>query len=118
MDTNLKNKTLYKSNKNKMLDGVCAGIGEYLDIDPNVIRLAFVVLCIFAFGGLIAYIVAAIIVPRAPEGYDPKAAADTKPHTHAAEKTASAGTTTDETSADTSDSVADDAPPTDTPTML
>ena len=73
MDTNLKGKKLYKSNKNKMLDGVCAGIGEYFDIDPTVVRLAFVVLCIFAFGGLIAYIVAAIIVPRAPEGDAPKA---------------------------------------------
>lgn len=72
MDTNLKGKKLYKSNKNKMLDGVCAGIGEYFDIDPTVVRLAFVVLCIFAFGGLIAYIVAAIIVPRAPEGDAPK----------------------------------------------
>ena len=67
-------KKLYKSNKNKMLDGVCGGIGEYFNIDPTLVRLAFVALCIFAGGGLIAYIVAAIIVPRAPEGYDPQAA--------------------------------------------
>ncbi len=65
-------KKLYKSNKNKMIDGVCGGIGEYCNIDPTLIRLAFVALCIFAGGGLLAYIVALIVIPRAPEGYDPK----------------------------------------------
>ena len=77
MDTNLKGKKLYKSNKNKMIDGVCAGIGEYFDIDPTLVRLAFVILCVFAGGGILAYIVALIIIPRAPEGYDPKAAETT-----------------------------------------
>ena len=65
-------KKLYKSNKNKMIDGVCGGIGEYCNIDPTIIRLVFVALCIFAGGGLLAYIVALIVIPRAPEGYDPK----------------------------------------------
>ena len=98
MDTNLKGKKLYKSNKNKMLDGVCAGIGEYFDIDPTVVRLAFVVLCIFAFGGLIAYIVAAIIVPRAPEGDAPKAAsAEPKTDEHSATANADPNGTSSET---------------------
>lgn len=71
-------KQLYKSNQNKVIDGVCGGIGEYFDIDPTLVRLAFVLLCIFAGGGLLVYIVALIIIPRAPEGYDPKtASADT-----------------------------------------
>lgn len=81
MDTNLKGKKLYKSNKNKMIDGVCAGIGEYFDIDPTLVRLAFVILCVFAGGGILAYIVALIIIPRAPEGYDPAAEAKTEPKT-------------------------------------
>ncbi len=66
-------KKLYKSNKNKMIDGVCGGIGEYFGIDPTLVRLAAVVLCVFGGGGLIAYIAALIIIPRAPEGYDPAA---------------------------------------------
>ncbi len=66
-------KPLYKSNKNKIIDGVCGGIGEYFGIDPTLVRLGFVGLCVLAGGGLLAYIVALIIIPRAPEGYDPTA---------------------------------------------
>lgn len=66
-------KKLYKSNRNKMLGGVCGGIGEYFGVDPTLVRLAFVALCILAGGGLIAYIIALIIIPEAPAGYEPKA---------------------------------------------
>ena len=59
-------KKLYKSNSNKMIDGVCAGIGEYFDIDPTLVRLAWVLFSFLGGSGLIAYIVAAIIVPRRP----------------------------------------------------
>ena len=55
-------KKLYRSNTNKMLCGVCGGVAEYINIDPTVIRLLWVV-----FGctgiGLLAYIVAAVIMP-------------------------------------------------------
>lgn len=56
---------LYRSDTNKMVAGVCGGIGEYFDIDPTLIRLAWVVISIplAFFGGIIAYIVAAIIIP-------------------------------------------------------
>lgn len=56
---------LYKSDTNKMLSGVCGGIGEYFNIDPTLIRLAWVILSVptALFGGLVAYIVAAIIIP-------------------------------------------------------
>ncbi|MBQ2715648.1 MAG: PspC domain-containing protein [Clostridia bacterium] len=60
------NKKLYKSNDNKKLDGVCAGIGEYFDIDPTLVRLAWVFVTLFAGAGLIAYIIAAIVIPRKP----------------------------------------------------
>ncbi len=59
-------KKLYKSNDNKKLDGVCAGIGEYFDIDPTLVRLAWVFITLFAGAGLIAYIIAAIVIPRKP----------------------------------------------------
>ncbi|MDO4453849.1 MAG: PspC domain-containing protein [Eubacteriales bacterium] len=55
-------KRLYKSNTNKIICGVCGGIGEYFGIDPTLIRLALV---LFSFTGssIVAYIVAAIIMP-------------------------------------------------------
>lgn len=62
----MQNKKLYKSNQNKMIDGVCGGIAEYFGIDPTVVRLAVVVLSLMGFSGVIAYILAAIIIPRAP----------------------------------------------------
>ena len=55
-------KRLYRNRKEGMLGGVCAGLGDYLNIDPVIIRLAFLLL-IFT-GGVIAYIVAWIIVPE------------------------------------------------------
>lgn len=60
-------KRLYKSNINKMLDGVCGGIAEYFGIDPTLIRLGWVLFCALGGSGIIAYIVAAIIIPRNPE---------------------------------------------------
>ena len=59
-------KKLYKSNKNKMIDGVCAGIGEYFNIDPTLVRLGVVAFCILGGSGVLAYIIAAIIIPRDP----------------------------------------------------
>ena len=59
-------KRLYKSNRNKMIDGVCGGVAEYFDIDPTLVRLAAVVLTCMGGSGVFAYIVAAIIIPRDP----------------------------------------------------
>lgn len=60
-------KKLYKSNKNKMLDGVCGGIAEYFNIDPTLVRLGWVAFCALGGSGVLAYIVAALIIPRDPE---------------------------------------------------
>lgn len=60
-------KRLYKSNENKMVDGVCGGIAEYFGIDPTLVRLGWALLCAMGGSGFLAYIVAAIIIPRAPE---------------------------------------------------
>lgn len=63
------NKRLYKSNENKMLDGVCGGIGEYFGMDPTLVRLAWVLFCALGGSGVIAYLLAAIIIPHRPEGF-------------------------------------------------
>ena len=60
------NKKLYKSNSDQKLDGVCAGIGEYFDVDPTVIRLAWVLFSLLGGSGVLAYIVCAIVIPRKP----------------------------------------------------
>ena len=60
------NKKLYKSNTNKMLEGVCGGIAEYFGIDPTIVRLAWVVFCALGGSGILAYIIATIIIPSAP----------------------------------------------------
>jgi phage shock protein C len=59
-------KRLYKSNTNKVIDGVCGGIGEYFNIDPTLVRLAWVVFCALGGSGLLAYIIMALIIPRQP----------------------------------------------------
>jgi phage shock protein C len=63
-------KRLYRSRKDRILGGVCAGLGEHLDIDPTIIRLVWVVLTAFSMGtGIIVYILAWVIIPEedAPE---------------------------------------------------
>ena len=57
-------KKLYRSDENKMLAGVCGGIAECFGVDPTLIRLAWVVFSLLGGSGLLAYILAAIIIPR------------------------------------------------------
>lgn len=61
-------KKLYRSQANKTFLGVCGGLGEYFDVDPTVIRLAWLLLVIFSgiFPGLIAYVFAALLIPKRP----------------------------------------------------
>lgn len=60
------NKRLYKSNVDKKVCGVCGGIAEYFDLDSTIVRLAAVLL-IFGWGsGLLAYIIAALVMPNNP----------------------------------------------------
>ncbi len=57
-------KKLYKSSTDKKLCGVCGGIAKYFNIDPTIVRLGAAVLTVISVGtGLIAYIVAAIVMP-------------------------------------------------------
>ena len=56
-------KKLYRSDTDKMLCGVCGGIGDYFNIDSTLVRLLWAILT-FSGPGLFAYIVASIIIPR------------------------------------------------------
>ena len=58
---------LYRAEEGKMIAGVCAGLAEYFAIDPTLVRLAWVLFCALGGSGVLAYIVAALIIPRNPE---------------------------------------------------
>ena len=62
-------KKLYRSRRDRMLGGVCGGIGDYFGIDPTLVRISWVVGGLIVGAGLIAYIICAIIIPDEP--YDP-----------------------------------------------
>lgn len=65
MNTNYKQ--LYRSTTNRMAFGVCAGLGEYAQIDPTVVRLIALLLFFFSGGtALLVYLIMALIVPVAP----------------------------------------------------
>ena len=58
-------KRLTRSRTNKMICGICGGVGEYFNIDPTFIRLIWAVLSIGSLGtGIIVYIIASVIVPE------------------------------------------------------
>ncbi len=58
-------KRLYRSKNDRMLGGVCAGLGEHLDIDPTVIRLVWAVITVISVGtGALVYILAWILIPE------------------------------------------------------
>ncbi len=61
----METKRLYRSNRNKMICGVCGGIAEYFNVDPTIIRLVLAILA-FSWKGLLIYFLAAIIIPMEP----------------------------------------------------
>ena len=61
-------KKLYRSKKDQIIGGVCGGIAEYFGIDSTLVRLAFVLFALIEGAGIIAYIIAWIIIPERPEG--------------------------------------------------
>lgn len=56
-------KKLYKSETDKMICGVCGGVAEYFGIDSSIVRLAWAIFTLLGGCGIIAYIIAAIIIP-------------------------------------------------------
>ena len=62
----MEGKRLYKDRQNQMLCGVCAGAAEYFNIDVTLVRLLFVALGLAGGGGVIFYIIAAVVMPDKP----------------------------------------------------
>lgn len=61
-------KVLYKTEKDKKIDGVCGGIAEYLSLDPTIVRVGWVIFTCCSFGaGVFAYIIISLIMPRKSE---------------------------------------------------
>ena len=58
-------KKLYRNTHNKMIAGVCSGVAEYLNIDPTIVRLIWALVGLSG-AGLLAYLIAAIIIPEKP----------------------------------------------------
>ena len=58
---------LFRSRNNRIIAGVCSGLGEYFSIDPTLVRLLFVFTAILGGPGLIAYLIFWIVVPLEPE---------------------------------------------------
>ena len=61
---------LAKSSSNRVISGVCGGLAEYFGIDVTLVRLGWVLFTFFGGSGIIAYIIAAIVMPRAASGYN------------------------------------------------
>ena len=59
-------KKLYRSKKDKMVGGVCGGLADYFDIDPTLVRVAWVLFTLAGGSGILAYIIAWIIIPEEP----------------------------------------------------
>ena len=66
MSISMNEKKLYKSSTDKKLAGVCGGIAEYFNIDSTLVRLGWVLFSLLGGSGLLAYIIAAIIMPDRP----------------------------------------------------
>ena len=61
----MSDKRLYRSSVNYMLTGVCGGIAEYFNIDPTLVRRAWVIFTCASFGaGILAYIISSIVIPK------------------------------------------------------
>ena len=63
-------KKLYRVTEGKMICGVCTGLAEYLNMDVTVVRLICVLIGLFTGAGILAYFIAAIIMPEKPIGIE------------------------------------------------
>jgi phage shock protein C len=63
-------KKLYRSKTDQNIAGVCAGLAEYLNIDPTVIRVVWALVGLCAGTGVLAYIVCALVIPEKPDQID------------------------------------------------
>lgn len=54
---------LYKSRTNRIIDGICGGVGEYFDVDPTIVRVLWVLVTLLGGSGLLLYLAAMVIMP-------------------------------------------------------
>ncbi len=66
MDKKTKSKKLYRSRTDRIIAGVCGGLGEYFDTNSNIIRLIFILLVFFQGLGVILYVILFVLVPLKP----------------------------------------------------
>lgn len=55
---------LYRSSSNRMIGGVCGGLGEYFNIDPTIVRLAWIAFAFMGGSGILAYLIAWVVIPE------------------------------------------------------
>ena len=60
-------KRLYRSRRENSIAGVCGGIAEWLEVDPTIVRLIFVLFALAGGPGFVVYIVLAVVIPEEPE---------------------------------------------------
>ncbi|HLT57141.1 MAG TPA: PspC domain-containing protein [Limnochordales bacterium] len=71
---------LYRSRTDRILGGVCGGLARYFDVDPTLVRLAWLLTSLWAGAGVVVYLVAWIVIPREPrEGWYDEQAARSRP---------------------------------------
>lgn len=65
----MNSKRLHRSKNQRMICGVCGGVGEYFNIDPTIIRLAWILFSVAGGSGLLVYFIAAIVIPEEADMY-------------------------------------------------
>ncbi|MEE8373449.1 MAG: PspC domain-containing protein [Dehalococcoidia bacterium] len=61
-------KRLYRSRDERMIWGICGGLGKYFDVDPTIVRVITLLTLFFGGAGILLYIILAIVVPLEPRG--------------------------------------------------
>lgn len=69
----MNNKKLYRNESDKMLGGVCSGLGQYLGIDPTIIRLGFAIMGFIAPQTILLYLILWVVMPPDPSAPRPPA---------------------------------------------
>lgn len=72
--TNTRPARLYRSRDDRVVAGIGGGLGRYLGIDPVLVRIAIVVLALMGGGGVLAYLIAWLVIPEEPAGETPTGA--------------------------------------------
>ena len=63
-------KRVYRSKNERMLAGVCGGLGEYFNIDPTLVRILFIIFALIVGGGILLYIILWLLIPEEPEAVE------------------------------------------------